>query len=173
MDGVWSHPWQRRSQVPLAGEETDTASGSPLSTTSSTLSRRGIDNTDSHVLLEHTILLPRLDLEHSPRRHGRTPVAQCQGGTTAGIIAPEVRGSVRTCLPSSTANSATDQLTALEKIQIYAMIRQIYAHVYPEQHDVLTMRVGFMTLGHTNPVELYIGICALHGITPVPEYSGQ
>jgi len=91
-------------------------------------------------------------------------------------IAPVARGSVQSCLPtstSSTANSATDQLTAIEKIEIHAMIRQIYAHVYPEQHDILTMRVGFMTLGHLNPVELYLGICGLHGIKPVPEYSGQ
>jgi len=48
--GRGAHKWL------LAGEETDTTSGSPLSTTSSTFSRRGIDNTDSHVLLEHTIL---------------------------------------------------------------------------------------------------------------------
>ena len=116
---------------------------------------------------------PKLVLEHSPRMHGRTPVAQSQGGTAGGRMAPVSRGSVRSCLPSSTANSATDQLTAIEKIEIFAMICQIYAHVYPEHHAMLTLRVGFMTLGHKNPVELYLGICRLHGIKPVPEYSGQ
>ena len=99
-----------------------------------------------------------------------------KGGNPGGRIAPVARGSVQSCLPtstSSTANSATDQLTAIEKIEIYAMIRQIYAHVYPEHHAILTLRVGFMTSGHKNPVELYLGICRLHGIKPVPEYSGQ
>ena len=158
-DGVWQAiigGGPRHS--PLAGEDTDTTYGSPVP------SRCPEDTGSPYFTNPHFTNIPS-----TPK------ISHSKGGNPGGRIAPVARGSVQSCLPtstSSTANSA-DQLTAIAKIEIYAMIRQIYAHVYPEHHAILTLRVGFMTLGHKNPVELYLGICRLHGIKPVPEYSGQ